>query len=196
MTSRRIFDYDDLEETKIISSLTAKKQLYDKTISACGSLFYKKQSKELLLISYADPGWPNYDDFGGRVDEDDESVFDTIIRETTEETNDIISKAYMKKIIKSNNHKTFYTQFCKYYFILVEVPENFHPDTTTFGNMEKTDKIKRTIDWVPYSKAKLKLAVRLKKCQELINFLDTELSDPIVSKQNKPTKGFPMGLNV
>jgi hypothetical protein len=48
--SRKIFNYDKLDETKVVSSLKAKTQLYPHTISACGCLFYKKHNSELLLI--------------------------------------------------------------------------------------------------------------------------------------------------
>lgn len=187
--SRKIFNYDNLEETKTVSSLKAKSQLYPHTISACGCLFYRKQTQELLLISYVDPNWPNYDDFGGTVDSDDESVYETIWRETSEETNDVIRKTDIQKIIKSKNYTQFYNEFCKYFFIVVEVDNNFHQNTKVFGDIEETDGIPRTINWVKYNKALPKLATRLKNCSGLIDFLNKEFET-----QTKPKKGFPMGF--
>lgn len=187
--SRKIFNFDNLKETKIVSSLKAKTQLYHNTVSACGCLFYRKQSQELLLISYVDPNWPNYDDFGGTVDSNDNSVYDTIIRETEEETNGVISKSDMLKIIKNKNYSQFYNQFCKYFFIAVNVDENFHPNTDIFGDLEKTDCIQRTIKWIKYDHALPQLATRLKNCGNLIIFLNNEFETNIKIK-----KGFPMGF--
>lgn len=185
--SRKIFNYDDLEESKMVSSLKAKTQLYPHTISACGCLFYKKKEKELLLISYDDPNWPNYDDFGGIVDEEDETVFSTICREVAEETNDVISEHDIKKILKSGKYKKFYNEKCKYFFILVQVQDTFHKNTLVFGNVEQTDNLKRKIMWIEYdNKLKDCLAVRLKSCSELILFLDKEFEIK--------RKGFPVGM--
>lgn len=187
--SRKIFNYDNLEESKVIPSLKEKKQLYQNTISACGCLFYRKNTKELLLISYVDPNWPNYDDFGGIIDENDNSVNMTIEREVSEETNDVITKNDIKKIFKSKNYVQFYNGFCKYYFIAVNVDEKFNQNTEKFGDLEKTDNLKRTINWIKYDQALPKLATRLKNCEELIKFLNVEFG--IINKQKK---GFPMGF--
>lgn len=187
--SRKIFNFDNLEETKTVSSLKAKTQLYPHTISACGCLFYRKQSQELLLISYVDPNWPNYDDFGGTVDPDDDSVYETIWRETSEETNGIISETDVKKFIKSKKYLQFYNEFCKYFFIVVNVDESFHQNTDVFGDVEETDCIPRTIHWIKYDEALPKLATRLKNCSDLIDFLNKEFA-----VQQKPKKGFPMGF--
>lgn len=153
-----------------------KTHLYPKTISACGCLFYKKTTKELLLISYTDPNWEKYDDFGGMVDNNDESVYETIWREVEEETNGIINKNEMQKILKSKQYTQFYTEFCKYFFIAVNVEENYNVDTHAFGTIEKTDQILRTINWIKYEEALKNLAVRLQKCDKLINFLNNEFS--------------------
>lgn len=184
--SRKIFNYDNLNESKIVSSLKVKKELYESTISACGCLFYKKQSRELLLISYKDPNWPNYDDLGGIIDEDDDTIYETITREVAEETNGVIGEVYLRKIIQKKNHKQFYNKFCKYFFLVVCVEEDFHTNTDIFGEYESTDNIYRTINWIKYEDALEKLSVRLKKCPELLIFLNKEFG--------KKTKGFPMGL--
>jgi hypothetical protein len=95
----------------------------------------------------------------------------------------------MRKIIKSGNFKSFYNEFCKYFFIVVEVDNDFYNNTNVFGNFEETDKISRTINWVNYNKALPKLATRLKNCSDLIDHLNKEFNI-----QSKPKKGFPMGF--
>jgi len=176
-TSRKIFNYDDLGESKIVSGLTDIKKLYKNTISASGCLFYKlvKGALYLLLISYDDPKWNKLDDFGGRIDKDDDSVLDTIIRETSEETNGLIKK----KMIVGHKHTIFYNKYSKYYGIAIEVPEDFFTDTSVFGNYEKTDNINRKIEWYEYSKNKSRLASRLLNNKDLILFLESKIDSDI-----------------
>ena len=169
MQYRRIFNYDDFSETKIVSNM--KNNIYENTISACGCLIYKKNKNELLLISYEDPNWPNLDDFGGKIEKKDNTVFDTIIRETVEETNGIISKKYLKKIIKSKKYTQFYNNFSKYLCIVIEVCDDFCTDTNVFGDTELHDNIKRSINWHSYQEIKSKLSHRLKNAKDLIAYL-------------------------
>lgn len=175
-TARKIFNYEDMSESKVVSSLGDKKNLYTYSISACGCLFYRrvKGSIQLLLISYADPGWPRLDDFGGRVDESDESIADAISRETEEETNKVIDSNFMQDLLSDNsNYLDFYNKESKYYVVLIEVDESFHPDTKVFGDFENCDKISRTIDWHDYLTVKPKLAMRLLCNLDLIEHLNS-----------------------
>jgi len=171
---RKIFNYDNFEESKIIPKLD-KNYTYEKTVSAAGCLFYKTTNNklELLLISYVDPKWNNLDDLGGQVDEIDNTPYDTIIRETMEETNDVIKKSYLQQIIKKQKYTSYYNQFSKYYSIVVEVNNDFFPNTDIFGNFEIKDGIERTIDWYDYSTIKDKICSRIKCNKNIINFLNT-----------------------
>jgi hypothetical protein len=172
---RKIFNYDNFSESKIIPKLD-KGYAYNNTISAAGCLFYKKTKDklQLLLISYSDPKWNDLDDFGGRVDESDDTVYDTIIRETVEETNNIIDEVYLQKKITNIEYKPFYNNFSKYYVIAIEVDDGFYPDTKIFGNFEKADCIGRTIKWYNYSDIKNKISSRIKCNKQMINFLDEQ----------------------
>jgi ADP-ribose pyrophosphatase YjhB (NUDIX family) len=171
--SRKIFNYDNLNEFKILNDLNCKEELFKNSVSACGILFYKKTCNgvELLLISYGDPNWPKFDDFGGRVDTIDESIFDTMARELFEETNEVIEKKHVYDNISRN---IYYTPNSKYCLLLVEVDEEFYSDTTVFGDFENADKIRRTISWHNYKTAKNNLAYRLTNNVDLLNFLDLE----------------------
>lgn len=172
-TSRKIFNWDNIQESKIVESLANKKYLYENSISACGCLFYKiiNNKVKLLLISYESKDWPKLDDFGGRIDNTDESLSITIARETSEETNNIISYEYMMSILK-NEQKYFYNKQSKYYVALIETNDDFHSDTEKFGNIELHDNIKRSVKWCDYETVKNDLAMRLLCNIDLINFLD------------------------
>jgi hypothetical protein len=171
---RKIFNYDNQNKSKVVSNLKSK-ELYDNSISACGSLFYKIIDGDvyLLLIKYDDPGWNKLDDFGGRIDVDDDSITCAITREVCEETNKQISREDMKECIQDGILKTFYNKFSKYYFHLIEAGDDFFEDTSVFGTFEEADKIKRTIDWYKYIDVKNDLAYRLSKTTEFIAFLDS-----------------------
>ena len=173
MTSRKIFNHDNLKESKIVSKLYDKSTTYNNSISACGCLLYKILNDELLLllISYKDPSWPKLDDFGGRVDDSDKTVYDTISRETSEETNGVITKSAIKKLMKHCIAK-FYNKQAKYFSMLIEVNSDDFEDTLLFGDTEITDNIERTIKWHAYSNVKTKLAHRLLNNSMLIQHLD------------------------
>lgn len=171
--SRKIFNYDDKTESKIITSLSNKNSLYNNSISACGCLFYRIHDAklQLLLISYSDPGWPKLDDLGGKIDESDLTLNDAISRETSEETNGVISENFMKIHLLTETN-TFYNKQSKYYVVVSCVDNNFYPNTSVFGDFEETDKIPRVINWIDYVTAKPKLAIRLLSNKDLINYLD------------------------
>lgn len=173
MNLRKIFNYDNMGESKIVDFADAN-SMYTNTISACGCLFYKelKNTKQLLLIKYEDPNWPKLDDFGGRIDDTDDSVFAGIIRETVEETNGVINEEYLSKIILDGKYKSFYNRQSKYFMILVKVDDNFCLDTKLFGELEITDNIKRTIDWHDYDSVKDTLAYRLSKNSEFMKYIE------------------------
>ena len=191
--SRKIFNYDDLTQSRVVPSLNAKSKLYTNTVSACGCLFYRIKSKklQLLLIYYEDPNWPKLDDLGGQIDDSDDTIFDAIARETSEETNNVITKEYiMERFADKKDIEEFYNQQSKYYVVLMKVKKTFHPDTEVFGNFEKTDKIKREIKWADYETVKQNLAYRLLKNKKLMDYLDNlnNLSKKENSKENSKEK--------
>lgn len=168
MATRKVFNYDNFNESKIVPA--NKLGTYNNTISACGCLF--KNDDRLLLIKYEDPEWPNLDDFGGQVDNDDDSPFETIIRETFEETNGEISKNVVENFLNTKKYTPFYTNKSKYFCTVFEVNSDFMEDTSVFGTIETADNIKRTINWYTINEAKNKLAGRLKFNANLMRFLE------------------------
>jgi ADP-ribose pyrophosphatase YjhB (NUDIX family) len=178
MTLRKIFNFDNLFESRVIKHLKDTKELFPRSVSACGCLIFRKSKTgevQLFLISYTYPRWPKLDDLGGCIDLDDQSVTDAIIRETSEKTNGVINNEVFKQIT-SNEYdvKSFYNHTSKYYGLLVEVPETFYPDTTIFGDFETADKIKRVINWHNYKEVKSHLALRLSLNLSLMNYLNLQ----------------------
>lgn len=169
---RKIFNRDNITESKIVENLSDSSKTYENTISACGSLFYTIEDNKLklLLINYTDINWPRLDDFGGKIDMTDMSVFDSMVREVSEETNNIITSDYLNMKINENT-KTFYNKQSKYYVWLINVNNNEFQDTSIFGNIEISDNIERNIKWYDFNEIKNKLAFRLLNNKELMNYL-------------------------
>jgi ADP-ribose pyrophosphatase YjhB (NUDIX family) len=167
---RRIFNHNNLKESKIIN-FSHKNEMYPQTISSCGCLFYKKNGK-LLLIKYDDPEWNRYDDLGGQIDIEDDSIFTAMAREIAEETNNILSFKFINKLFEQNKIHLFYNEQSKYYCNIICVSDNFMENTDIFGDLEIHDNIKRSIKWYDYKKVKKMLSYRLLNNKSLINFLD------------------------
>ena len=129
---------------------------------------------DLLLIKYADPNWPRLDDFGGQIDVKDNSVDEAIHREMFEETNGILSFNELRNKYKSSC-KSFYNRKSKYYFYTIRVENDFSTDTSVYGDLEKHENIKRTINWYDFKSNKKQLAYRLFCCDELTNYFESEL---------------------
>lgn len=149
-------------------------------VLACGCLFYKytNEGLQLLLISYKNIKWPDLDDFGGRVDLDDNDIESTIKRELFEESNGLIENDVVTSIFEGQKYKEFYTSKSKYYIIAVQVTDAFFPETNVFGTKEITDDIERTVKWYKYKEIKHKLAVRMRLNNLLMEWLD-EISELI-----------------
>jgi hypothetical protein len=175
-TNRKIFNYDNQTESKIVD-MTKKTELYENSVSAGGCLFYKEinNKKKLLLIKYEHPAWPRLDDFGGVIDNTDDTLENAIIREVLEESNFIITEKIMKHIFKNKKYIQFYNKQSKYTNILVKVEDDFFLDTTVFGTVETTDNINRTVSWYDYDECKELLAFRIYKNKELMDFLNKKI---------------------
>jgi 8-oxo-dGTP pyrophosphatase MutT (NUDIX family) len=167
---RRIFNHDDLSESKIVN-FNRKNLFYKNSISAGGCLFYR-ENKQLLLIRYDDPRWFRLDDFGGKVDLDDSCILETISREVNEETNGQISEIMLKELLKCSKVDFFYNARLKYYNLLVKVGDDFFPDTTVFGCTESYANIPRTIAWYDYNEIRNQLSTRLFNNRSIRHFLD------------------------
>ena len=172
---RKIFNWDNLSESKIVN-WGNRNEFYTNPVSAAGCLFFKEVDgkKKLLLIKYNDEGWSKLDDLGGKVDVVDTTIYDTIARETMEESNHVIPYEFMKNIFESKQYLPFYSRYSNYYCVVVKVNNDFFPNTNVFGELELTDNIRRTVAWFDYPECKNDMAHRIGKNHHLINFLDAQ----------------------
>lgn len=129
---RPIFHYEEINEIK-----------------AGGILFYRyneiTNENDFLLINSRN----NYEDFGGRTDQVDSNIIDTISREVYEESNCIFEKDFIIKKIENNDEK-IYIPYCKYLLYIVKLDDFY--EIKDFGDTEIHDNIKRTCEWIPQSK--------------------------------------------
>lgn len=128
-----------------------------KPIRACGIIFYKKDelTKQIkVLMQYTERVGIDkikrnvYEDIGGKSDEKDSCINDTIIRETVEETNSIITEEIIKEHLDKKNHD-IYLKKGKYYLLLVEANKNIIDiNRRTFGKEEKLSGKLRQFHWI------------------------------------------------
>jgi hypothetical protein len=114
-------------------------------IYAGGALLYKYKNNSLYLLMGHPKIEKYYEDIGGKVDKCDDTIYDTIIRETSEETNNVINLT--KKQLDESIF--YYNNRGKYIISLIEAnDEQQKMITLDFGNTELHDCIERTIHWV------------------------------------------------
>lgn len=139
----------------------------DKTnpIRAGGVIFYKidpltKQIKMLMQYTERTDKRTNikrnvYEDIGGKTDENDKSINDTIMREVVEETNNIITKEIVKEHL-DKEHRKIYLKHSKYYLILIEANKNIVDiDRRAYGKEEINGKL-RQFHWIDAYRLKTK----------------------------------------
>ena len=121
-----------------------------KPVRAGGVILYKRINNDIfiLLIKKIIGETDRYEDIGGKTDIIDKDEFDTISRETQEETNCIINQKIIKNQI-INSNKSIYSFKSKYllYFIKANKYEK-KLTTEQFGFTENHDSIERTVHWV------------------------------------------------
>ena len=166
--SRKIFNFDDLDESKVIhrNQFGKLKGQYPRSVSAAGVLFYRVDEHnrvKLLVIEYADRDY--LDDLGGKVDLEDPTLDATIAREVAEESNGILGAAETTAY-----HAEFYNHASKYCVRLVRVDEGFHNDTSIFGDHEGLKSYIRRLVWMDFEAARGRLAHRL-RIPSLLAFL-------------------------
>lgn len=123
-------------------------------VQAAGCLVYRinkdTNETEFLLIH-------NYkrkliEDFGGHVNPDDKNVFDTVARETNEESNYNLKFESVKKRVKKSNMKVYIKQSKYLIYFIKATDRESKLVKKDFGTIEELDKIKRTVKWYPVTK--------------------------------------------
>jgi 8-oxo-dGTP pyrophosphatase MutT (NUDIX family) len=132
-------------------------------IRAGGVIFYKqdKTTKQIkILLQYTEKILSDkikrhvYEDIGGKTDEIDKSINDTIIREVLEETNGVIKKSLLDELLINNHY--IYLARSKYYLLLVEAKDIASIDRRAYDKVEITSGRKRQFYWIDAERLKQK----------------------------------------
>ncbi len=121
-----------------------------KPLRAGGVLFYRRYNGEMEVLLIKN-GEDRYEDIGGKTDAADGSIYDTIARETWEETNKKISAQVVKRQLQTlQPGMSIYTRQSKYLMLIVRA-NSYECRLTSddFGPMELHDQFARTVHWVP-----------------------------------------------
>lgn len=154
-------------DRKIFSITLENGEIAD--ITAGGVILYRiiNNKVELLLATNRH----KYEDLGGRTDNEDKDISNTISREVYEESNKLINKQSILNRIKSRIKRKDYILSKTSKYLLFIIPANHNEsklESKQFGDKEIHDNIPRTICWVPISEfldpetIKNKLNFRLK----------------------------------
>lgn len=133
-------------------------------IKAGGVIFY--HNGELMMILKKG----KIEDFGGKTDEFDKSIYDTVGREVEEESNNIFKKDDIIEMIKGQEY--VYNAKSKYALFFIKLDEKI--DCSIFGEKEIHDNINRTVIWIPmkdFEKTKKNFRLTYHKVLKKINSL-------------------------
>lgn len=132
---------------------------------AGGVIFYQIRNNrvELLLIKHNGL----YEDFGGKTDNIDRTIKDTIIREVVEESNSVFTRFEVRDKIRGRG---LYLPQAKYLLYLVPLEKEVNSED--FGNKEIGLDIDRTVEFVPYDKINYKLLHMRLRNNKFISFLN------------------------
>lgn len=150
------------KKPKIVRKVFYYKDNNKLEIKAGGVLFVHEKNKSEVLIQkvFEKDGKMRYSDFGGKTDNDDLTIDDTIARELHEESNggirykstkESLSINELKKMIDENIQINIFIPVVKYIIKIVYFDETkYELDFNTIGIFEKKDKIKRFVEWITY----------------------------------------------
>lgn len=119
-------------------------------VTATGVMIYKQTSDyKMKLLIMKNRGV--YEDIGGKIDPDDESIYSAAAREVDEETNGMIKKDTLIDRLKMAQY--VYVPRSKYVIFLLEANDaEKRLKKGDFGDREIHDNIPRSIEWISRDK--------------------------------------------
>jgi len=141
---------DKLSKTK--NPIFYYKNIDDFEIKAGGVIFYTFDKDECILKFLLINNNGIYEDFGGKTDLCDKSIFDTITREVEEESNKIFTRKEIFDKIKNKN--PLYTKNSKYILYFCHIKDHEQYKSSMFGDREFHENIERTVEWISYNTLK------------------------------------------
>jgi hypothetical protein len=115
-------------------------------VTSGGLLLYRfgKKGMELLLINSRGV----FEDFGGKIDDDDMNIYETVAREAYEESNYLLDRTKILKRLQKAPKA--YMKKSKYVVYVIEASKTESAlEQSDFGDFEIHDKIERIVKWVP-----------------------------------------------
>lgn len=117
----------------------------NRQVTAAGVLIHDAENDRYLLQYMPKTG--RFDDFGGKVEWEDDTVLHTILRELYEETNGLMCNK--SNPIKFRNAKFHYIKNSKYLLVVIDSRNiNIEKDLNHYLNNETCTNINRKLVWV------------------------------------------------
>jgi 8-oxo-dGTP pyrophosphatase MutT (NUDIX family) len=119
-----------------------------KHVFAAGVILSRLINGRIELLLQEKKG--GFQDLGGKVDECDATVLDTITREASEETNGLLDKEDLKSRLSIEEKYYYYIPHSKYLFtVLIATEKEAALEAEAFGSKEEGQGHERRILWVP-----------------------------------------------
>jgi len=114
-------------------------------VTAAGAIFYKQVGKDMMLLLIENRA--KYEDIGGKIDPDDEDIYEAAAREIEEETNGQIKSDDVIERLKTASY--IYVPKSKYVIYIIEAnADEKKLKKDDFGDREEHDGFERTIGWI------------------------------------------------
>jgi ADP-ribose pyrophosphatase YjhB (NUDIX family) len=114
-------------------------------VTAAGAIFYKQIGKDMMLLLIENRA--KYEDIGGKIDPDDEDIYEAAAREIEEETNGQIKSDDVIERLKTASY--IYVPKSKYVIYIIEAnADEKKLKKDDFGDREEHDGFERTIGWI------------------------------------------------
>lgn len=127
-------------------------------VKAAGVIFTRKGIKFNSILMQEVTNKNYIQDFGGKVDDEDFNILETVSRELFEESNasiyykntkKFLSINQLKRLISNNRYYILYLKQSKYLLFFVNFPNTTKVNFNVSGKYEILDMIPRTVRWMP-----------------------------------------------
>jgi hypothetical protein len=114
-------------------------------VKAVGVLFYSKKNGFLMQLVVGKKGQVTISDFGGKVENKDKSLINSLERELLEESNEKLPHCDIRSLMIG----FLYIPTSKYVLVICQAPQSFDDmDLSSFGTHEEHSRAERKVSWV------------------------------------------------
>lgn len=119
-----------------------------KPVKACGIIIVQYAEEPYFLLQKRGK---LYEDFGGKVEWSDQSVFDTMVREALEESNHRFDASSLYQRLLTTPFFYYHKKANYLYAVIQATEEEVYLIDQDFGEVENHQQVERSVAWIPMS---------------------------------------------